>query len=339
MDHHPSKPSIDTAAAARACIDHIERSGWSAQAALPYIDERVSQLLRTPDLAAQLCVFDHRSHLASALHTLQLAEQAGRNLTEPSLQLHLTHRMTRSRLAAMTGQRGARGIVLNDIGHAGGTLVRHLPAWAPGDPQCLPYDPACGEEARAVLAGALAELYIEGKPGVVYMDLQAGPREGLACDRSDAYQGMYRIYDTIDQAPALRLLGAGPMLREVRAAADRLLADWGIVAQVWSCPSFTRLARDAATRSSSRASAPCHLARCLSGSDAPVIAVTGYAEYVAAQLKPHLAVSYTALGADSLRLGRLDRNWIVLAALQALVLNGTLHANALHQARRRYQLE
>jgi pyruvate dehydrogenase E1 component len=43
---------------------------------------------------------------------------------------------------------------------------------------------------------------------------------------------------------ACKLLGSGTILRESMAAKELLEADWGVAADVWSCPSFNELARD-----------------------------------------------------------------------------------------------
>jgi pyruvate dehydrogenase E1 component len=42
----------------------------------------------------------------------------------------------------------------------------------------------------------------------------------------------------------VQLLGSGTIFREVIEAAALLEADWGVAADLWSCPSFTELARD-----------------------------------------------------------------------------------------------
>ena len=42
----------------------------------------------------------------------------------------------------------------------------------------------------------------------------------------------------------MQLLGSGTIFREVIAAAELLRADWGVESDLWSCPSFTELARD-----------------------------------------------------------------------------------------------
>ena len=46
------------------------------------------------------------------------------------------------------------------------------------------------------------------------------------------------------KAPRVQLLGSGTILREVIAAAELLKNDFGVVADVWSCPSFNELRRE-----------------------------------------------------------------------------------------------
>src|SRR6185503_5183656 len=55
-------------------------------------------------------------------------------------------------------------------------------------------------------------------------------------------KGMYRLKEA-GQA-TVQLLGSGPILREVLAAAELLDTDWGVKADVWSVTSFTELRRD-----------------------------------------------------------------------------------------------
>src|SRR3546814_7745677 len=42
----------------------------------------------------------------------------------------------------------------------------------------------------------------------------------------------------------VQLMGSGTILREVIAAAELLEKDFGVKADIWSCPSFNELARD-----------------------------------------------------------------------------------------------
>src|SRR5690349_20026872 len=60
-------------------------------------------------------------------------------------------------------------------------------------------------------------------------------------------KGMYLLRDAGKPKKGelrVQLLGSGTILREVIAAADLLDKELGVKADIWSCPSFTELARD-----------------------------------------------------------------------------------------------
>jgi pyruvate dehydrogenase E1 component len=57
-------------------------------------------------------------------------------------------------------------------------------------------------------------------------------------------KGMYLLEEGAKKTPRVNLLGSGTILRESQEARKLLEADWGVAANVWSCPSFNELARD-----------------------------------------------------------------------------------------------
>src|SRR6185503_953670 len=69
--------------------------------------------------------------------------------------------------------------------------------------------------------------------------LPAGAEAGIL-------RGMYLLSSAGGESnvPRVQLLGSGTILREVIAAAELLANDWGVAADVWSCPSFNELRRD-----------------------------------------------------------------------------------------------
>ncbi|MFX7140237.1 hypothetical protein ABTH88_20130, partial [Acinetobacter baumannii] len=62
----------------------------------------------------------------------------------------------------------------------------------------------------------------------------------------DIVKGMYAFRKGAENsnAPRVQLLGSGTIFREVIAAAELLKKDWGVESDLWSCPSFTELARE-----------------------------------------------------------------------------------------------
>lgn len=356
MDNFRLDRTPGTRSAALACIRCIERihpEGVGIQGSpLFTVVDLMKRLESDSATSNQFWMINDRPDdklggTAISAWPLWLSEQA-RSDERPLF--YMTQSTTSAHVSMLTSQTGQRGIVLNDIESYPSRWAKSahpwLPLWLASNRQCTPFDPACGDEARAILTGALDEMYVKGAPGFCYMTLHDKPGDGLACDRTQAYLGMYRLNKSASEPQQIRLLGAGLILREVRAAAELLRRDWGIAADVWSCPSYTKLARDAEKHSRLKwlrrgePQVSCHLHHCLSTSDTPVVAVTGYAEFVAAQLASHVTAAFTALGADSLEPGqRLGQYWITVTALRALTAERKISSSLVGEALKRYGLD
>jgi pyruvate dehydrogenase E1 component len=116
-------------------------------------------------------------------------------------------------------------------------------------------------------------------------------------------RGMYRLRE----GNQVQLLGSGPILREVIAAAELLQADWNISAAVWSVTSFTELRRDGMRVERERRfgrAATSWVEQCLNKTAGPIIAASDYVRAVADLIRPYVPRSYTALGTDGF--GRSD---------------------------------
>jgi pyruvate dehydrogenase E1 component len=261
---------------------------------------------------------------------------------KPMLYLHTA--ASSAQLLALSGETRQRGILCNDSA----TLPSpSLPLWLAGNPQCTPYDPASGAETRAIVLAGLQTLYVEGKPGFFYLalhDQHDGP--GLSPqDRDDALKGMYRVRRSSPSGLSVRLLGAGRAFEEVVHAARLLELDWNIEAQLWSCPSYTQLAREAQAAQRWNRLHPlapkrsCHLRDCLGGNAAPVIAVTGYPQPIVDQLAAHVDARFVPLGAGSVEASAPSRYWIATLALKALADDGCIEAEHVETALHRYHLK
>src|SRR5258706_75863 len=131
----------------------------------------------------------------------------------------------------------------------------------------------------------------------------AGVGEGIL-------RGMYRLRE----GAQLQLLGSGPILREVIAAAELLEKDWKISSSVWSVTSFTELRRDGMQAERARrfgGKATSWVEQCLGATNGPVIAASDYVRAVADLIRPYVPGKYVALGTDGF--GRSDTR----AALRA----------------------
>jgi pyruvate dehydrogenase E1 component len=141
------------------------------------------------------------------------------------------------------------------------------------------------------------------------------------------------------------------------AARDLLAADWGVAANVWSCPSFNELARDGAQAERWNLMHPTEkprvsfVAQQLGAHEGPVVASTDYMKAFADQIRGYIPAgrSFKVLGTDGF--GRSDfrsklrehfevnRHYIVVAALKALSDDGTVTAETVAKAIHKYQLK
>jgi len=168
---------------------------------------------------------------------------------------------------------------------------------------------------------------------------------------------MYLLLEGAKKAPRVNLLGSGTILRESIAARDLLDQDWGIAANVWSCPSFNQLARDGQDverwnllHPAERQRVP-FVAQQLDKHGGPVIASTDYIKNYAEQIRPFLPKgrSYKVLGTDGFgrsdfrttlrRHFEIDRHYIVVAALKALAEEGSVPVTKVAEAIARYDID
>jgi pyruvate dehydrogenase E1 component len=165
---------------------------------------------------------------------------------------------------------------------------------------------------------------------------------------------MYLLQEGAKKAPRVNLLGSGTILRESIAAKELLEKDWGVSANIWSCPSFNQLARDGQDAERWNLLHPTEKARVpfvtqqLEPHAGPVIASTDYMKNYADQIRAFIPKgrAYKVLGTDGF--GRSDfrsklrehfevnRHYVVVAALKALADEGTLPAGKVAEAIKKY---
>ena len=270
-------------------------------------------------------------------------------------------------LAWAAGDQRARGFLLG--GTSGRTTLNgeglqhedgHSHVQAALIPNCIPYDPTFSYEVAVILHDGLRRMVQEQEDVFYYITLlnenYAHPALPEGSEQS-ILKGMYLLQKgaASKKGPRVQLLGSGAILREVIAAAQLLKQDWGVDADIWSCPSFTLLARDgqdvtrwnllhpdAAPRLS-------HVEQCLNDTRGPVIASTDYVRAFAEQIRPWVARNYSVLGTDGF--GRsdtreklreffeVDRHYVTLAALTALADEGAFDKAKLKQVIAKYRMD
>ncbi|TMF06252.1 MAG: pyruvate dehydrogenase (acetyl-transferring), homodimeric type [Chloroflexi bacterium] len=272
-------------------------------------------------------------------------------------------------LAWAAGDSRARGFLLG--GTAGRTTLNgeglqhqdgHSHILASTIPNCVAYDPTFAYEVAVIIHDGLRRMLREQEDVFYYITLMnenyaqpampPGAEEGIR-------KGMYLFRDGAptggNKAPRVQLLGSGTILREVIAAADLLAKDFGVVADVWSAPSFTELRREGLDVERWNLLHPTEPPRqsyvetCLAGRSGPVVAATDYIKAFADGIRPFVQRRYRVLGTDGF--GRsdfrrrlrhffeVDRAFVTVAALKALADEGMVPTSMVADAIRKYGIE
>ena len=242
---------------------------------------------------------------------------------------------SRARGFLVGGTAGRTTLAGEGLQHQDGSS--HLAAAA--IPNCRAYDPCFAYELAAIVEDG-ARRMLEAQEDVFYYVTVANENYAHPAMPDGARQGILRGMYRLREGRHIQLLGAGPILREVLAAAELLEKDWGVSAAVWSVTSFTELRRDgmrAERRRRLGENATSWTEECLTPTEGPVVAASDYVSAVADLIRPYVPRRYVALGTDGF--GRsdtraalraffeVDARHIVHAALFAL--DGALAARAL----------
>jgi pyruvate dehydrogenase E1 component len=270
-------------------------------------------------------------------------------------------------LAWAAGDMQARGFLLG--GTSGRTTLNgeglqhedgHSHIMAGTIPNCISYDPTFAHEVGVILHHGLKRM-VEKQDNVYYYitllnenyampGLTAGTEEQII-------KGMYLCKEGAKLTPRVQLLGSGTILRESIAAQELLEKDWGVAANVWSCPSFNELTREGQDCERFNllhpADAPrvSFVAQQLEKHTGPVVASTDYMKAYAEQIRPFIPKgrTYKVLGTDGY--GRSDfrsklrehfevnRHFIVVAALKALSEEGTVPVSKVVEAIAKYGIK
>jgi len=282
-------------------------------------------------------------------------------------------------LAWAAGDMQARGFLLG--GTSGRTTLNgeglqhedgHSHILASTIPNCISYDPTFAHEVGVILHHGLKRMVEKQENVFFYITLlnENYPMPGLkAGTEEQIIKGMYLLEEGANglpkgpsrAAPRVNLLGSGTILRESMEAKKLLEADWGVAANVWSCPSFNELARDGQDCERWNMLHPLEEARVpfvtqqLAAHAGPVVASTDYMKAYAEQIRPFIPKdegvgrAYRVLGTDGF--GRSDfrsklrehfeinRHYIVMAALRALADEGTVPVARVAEAIAKYGID
>lgn len=225
-------------------------------------------------------------------------------------------------------------------------------------PNCISYDPTFAYELAVIIQEGLRRMVQNQEDVYYYITLMnenythPDMPKGI---EAHILKGMYKFSESKAKGEKVQLMGSGVILREVIAAAALLEKDWGVSADVWSMTSFNELRKEGldATRwnmlNPEKPQRLSFVAESLKDAKGPVIASTDYMKAFAEQISPFVNNQFVVLGTDGY--GRsdsrealrsffeVDRYYVVLASLKALVDEGKLPASKATEAIKKYKLD
>ncbi|WP_278930019.1 pyruvate dehydrogenase (acetyl-transferring), homodimeric type [Pseudomonas qingdaonensis] len=221
-------------------------------------------------------------------------------------------------------------------------------------PCCVSYDPTYAYELAVIIQDGMRRMYAEQEDVYYYITvlnenyahpaMPEGAEQGIL-------KGLYRL--PVEKPPQgerhVQLMGSGSILNEVLAAADILQRDFGVSSEVWSATSLTEVRREAQAVERWNLLHPLqtpktpYIETLLQGHAGPVVVATDYMKIHADQIRPWMTGRrFVALGTDGFgqsdtrealrRHFEVDRQFIVLAALNALAADGVIEREVVASA-------
>ena len=210
-------------------------------------------------------------------------------------------------------------------------------------PNCVTYDPTYSYELAVIIQDGLRRMYQQRENIFYYLTCMnenyAHPAMPQGVE-AGILKGMYLLKSQGQTKTKVTLMGAGTILREVEAAAVILEQEFKIASDIYSCPSFSELRRDALEVERWNLLHPSekprenYVTQTLAQSIGPYIAASDYMKVVADQIRQWVPGRYVVLGTDGY--GRsdgraalrqhfeVDKHYIVAATLKSLVDEGKL---------------
>jgi pyruvate dehydrogenase E1 component len=225
-------------------------------------------------------------------------------------------------------------------------------------PNCISYDPTFAYELAVIVQDGLRRMYAE-QEGVFYYitcmnENYAHPAMPKGVEQG-ILKGMYLLQIGGRGKVRVNLMGAGTILREVLKAAEILERDYGVPADVFSCPSFSELRREALDVERQNVLNPDkpvkqpYVRQCLGDRTGPFIAASDYMKLVPDQIRQWVPGRFVVLGTDGY--GRSDsraelRNHfevsaghVVVASLRALADEGKLDMATVRSAIKKFNID
>jgi pyruvate dehydrogenase E1 component len=211
-------------------------------------------------------------------------------------------------------------------------------------PTVRAYDPAFAYEVAVIVQDGVRRMYEAGEQGFYYLTVynEMYPMPAMPEGAEDGIRrGLYKLAAAPDPGdkPRIHLFGSGAILREAMAA-QALLAERGVAADVWSVTSYSELRRDALACERWNRLHPgtpprqSYVGRQLANQAWPIVAATDYLKAVPDQIGRFVPAGLVPLGTDGFgrsdtrdalrRHFEVDGASITVAALAELAQRGQL---------------
>jgi pyruvate dehydrogenase E1 component len=224
-------------------------------------------------------------------------------------------------------------------------------------PNCVSYDPCFAYELAVIIQNGL-ERMIQNQEDVYYyitiMNENYQHPDMPKNIEKNIIQGIYKFSESKLKAPKIQLMGSGVILREVIEAAKMLESEWKVSADIYSVTSFTELRREALDNERWNILNPDKkqkvsiIQKIISDQESPIVASTDYMKSYAEQIANFIPNKFISLGTDGY--GRsdsrealrsffeVDRYYIVIASLKALVDSKKIDKDMLTKAIKKYKI-
>jgi len=225
-------------------------------------------------------------------------------------------------------------------------------------PSCLAYDPTFAYEVAVLIQKGIERMYVEGEDIFYYITLLnenyshpqmvQGMEDGIN-------RGMYLYKNGNSGELRVQLMGSGAIFREVIAAADLLEQDFNVQADIWSVLGLNQLHREGIIVEDWNRLHPeqerrkVFVEEIMQGFEGPAVIATDYVQAYGEQLRRLIPNPLTVLGTDGYgrsdmrevlrNFFKVDRFHVVIAALQGLVDQGSLHHDVVSKAIAQYSID
>jgi pyruvate dehydrogenase E1 component len=226
-------------------------------------------------------------------------------------------------------------------------------------PCCVAYDPAFAYELAAIVRDGLRRMYENNEDVYFYLSVYnqdyAQPPKPEGSD-GGILRGLYRFRAAPQQARhRAQLIGSGVILLQSMRAQEMLAEKWDVAADVWSMTSAQQIRNEALSVERWNRLHPDQAPRvpfvtqALAGAEGPVVVSSDWMKSVNDMPARWIPNRFVALGTDGFgrsdtrealrRHFEIDAEHIVVATLNALMLDGKVDSATVAQAIRDYGID